>query len=418
MSIFSLHIDARPRDYGTMTCDHDNDCFNPKLKLQHFRKSGHGHCQRSLSKSPVSRVKWNNYSLFLNTYLRTCFIPILATFIIILNSCSTDVDFYADYKDVAIIYALLDYRADTNYVKITRAFCGSNDDPIDANKVALIADSSNYPGKLDARLIELKSTHGNHYEPTGRILPLDTLTIHNKEEGTFYAPYQKVYFTKERLYTGSLSRYKYQLVVIKPDHDTVTAQTNLVGNEDFYIMSSSANFQIKPSQSLGKITFRADGIAPVYEINMQFNYLEQHTGQEMKHKHVIRSFGVQPLSNYNKIDNTENAYYQEYSVNWLFNSLENAIGNDTIVNFNHPNVVRYIDSFVVTIYAAGDALLDYILINEAELNSLKSFVSSYTNVNGGYGLFSSRTTIKKEITLSASTKRDLFAKSSWGFKEH
>ena len=69
MSIFSLHIDARLRDYGTMTCDYDNDCFNQRLKFQHSRKSGHGHCQWSLSKSPVSHVKWNNCSLILNTYL-------------------------------------------------------------------------------------------------------------------------------------------------------------------------------------------------------------------------------------------------------------------------------------------------------------------------------------------------------------
>ena len=81
-------------------------------------------------------------------------------------SCSTKVDIYADHKDVAIIYAMLDYRADTNYVKICRAFCGLNDNSIDANEIALIADSCNYPGKLDARIIELKSTFGNSYSPT------------------------------------------------------------------------------------------------------------------------------------------------------------------------------------------------------------------------------------------------------------
>ena len=73
-------------------------------------------------------------------------------------SCSTDVEMYTDYKDVAIIYGLLNYQSDTNYIKITRAFCGTNDDPINAHEVALIADSSNYPGKLETRLIELKST--------------------------------------------------------------------------------------------------------------------------------------------------------------------------------------------------------------------------------------------------------------------
>ena len=70
MNIFSF-IDARLRDYGTMTCDYDNDCFNQKLKLQHSRKSGHGHCQWSLSKSPeVPCPEVKRYcSLILNTYL-------------------------------------------------------------------------------------------------------------------------------------------------------------------------------------------------------------------------------------------------------------------------------------------------------------------------------------------------------------
>ena len=120
-------------------------------------------------------------------------------------SCSTDVELYTDYKDVAIIYGLLDHQADTNFIKITRAFCGTNDDPINAHEVALIADSSNYPGKLDARLVELKSTIGSQYEPTGRELVLDTMTIHDKEEGTFYSPDQKVYYTTEQLNASSTS---------------------------------------------------------------------------------------------------------------------------------------------------------------------------------------------------------------------
>lgn len=342
--------------------------------------------------------------------------PILSGFFV---SCSTDVELYADYKDVAILYAMLDYRADTNYVKICRAFCGSNDNPINANEVALIADSCNYPGKLDARIIELKRSIGNSYSPTGRVMQLDTMTIHNKEAGTFYSPDQKIYYTTEQFHSGSNDiMYKYQLLVIKPDGDSVTAQTAMVGDEDFHIVTSSMSFQMEPSSASGKITFRADGEAPVYDIRIQFNYLEKHAGQNKELKQVSHSFGVRPLSHYNKIENTENSYYQEYPVNWLFNALENAIGSDTVVNHNHPNVVRYIDSFVITIHAAGDALLDHFLVNEAELNSLKSSVSSYTNVNGGYGLFSSRTTIKKEAKLSSATKRDLLAHPSWGFVEH
>lgn len=85
------------------------------------------------------------------------FIFIISFFIAVFVSCTTDVDIYAEYRDVPIIYAMLDFRSDTNFVKITRAFCGTNDDPVNANEVAQIYDSCNYPGKLDARIIELES---------------------------------------------------------------------------------------------------------------------------------------------------------------------------------------------------------------------------------------------------------------------
>ena len=338
----------------------------------------------------------------------------LATF----ACCSTDVELYADYKDVPIIYGLLDYQADTNYIKITRAFCGTNDDPINAKEVALIADSSNYPGKLDARLIELKSTIGSQYEPTGRVFALDTMTIHDKEEGTFYSPDQKVYYTTEQLNASTNgSRYKYRLVVVKPDGDTVTAQTSMVGNEEFRIVSGSADFQMEQSDALTKIMFNADGMASLYDVKVQFNYSEQHVGEEMKWKHVSRSFGTKSLDRYQRVEGSENSYYLEYSVNWLFNALESAIGSDTVVDVNHPNVVRHIGSFVISISAGGDDMSMYYSANQAQLNSPLSLISLYTNVDGGYGLFSSRTTIEKTVKLSYYATRDLYGMSAWGFKE-
>ena len=325
-------------------------------------------------------------------------------------------DLYADYKDVPIIYGMLNSRADTNYVKITRAFCGTNDNSIDANEVALISDSSNYAEKLDVRIVELKNAYGGHYNATGRVFQLDTITIHNKEEGAFYAPDQVVYYTTEPLNASSESaRYSYRLVVVKPDGDTVTALTSMVGNEEFGIITGGVSFQASPTESLGKVAFMADGVAPLYEVGMQFNYHEQLVGQAMRQRNVHRSFGTRTLDQFYHVDG--NVYYLEYSVNWLFNALANAIGGDTIVDPEHPNVLRYFDDFVITISAAGEDLYYYYLANQGQEYNSAGFVSAYSNINGGYGLFSSRTTIRKVVRVSKKTKEDLYAKTSWGFIE-
>ena len=95
------------------------------------------------------------------------------------------IDLYAEYKEVPIVYGLLDATADTNYIKITRAFFVEDD----AYQVALNPDSSNYAGKLDVRLVEY--CNGDSV----REIILDTITLHGKQQGTFYSPNQKLYYT-------------------------------------------------------------------------------------------------------------------------------------------------------------------------------------------------------------------------------
>ena len=116
---------------------------------------------------------------------KTCLsILSLLSFVLLFNACSTDVDLYADYKDITVVYGLLDSDKDTNYVKINKAFLG----PGNALEIALIADSCNYPYKLDAKINEYRASVGsNDYQKT-RTLQLDTITIHNKDqEGFFYS---------------------------------------------------------------------------------------------------------------------------------------------------------------------------------------------------------------------------------------
>ena len=346
------------------------------------------------------------------------FILVFNFFVACFCSCSTDVELYAEYKDVPVVYCLLNPRVDTNYVKITRAFCGTNEDPINANEVALIYDSSNYPGKLDARIIELESRNGSSYEPTGRVIVLDTMTIHNKQEGSFYAPDQLVYYTVEPFNAGDEgTHYKYRLMVIKPDGDTLTALTGLVGNEEFEIITNGFSFEEQETDAMNKIMFRADGVAALYEVSLQFNYREQLEGHQMRCKNVNRSFGVRTIDEFQKVEGSENAYFLGFSANWLFNALANAIGGDTVIDANHPNVVRYFDNLEVSINAAGEDLYYFYLVTQSNQNNLAGFISDYSNITGGQGLFSSRTQIKKNCRLSSRTLRSLYGKSSWGFVE-
>ena len=330
-------------------------------------------------------------------------------------SCSTDVELYADYKDIPVVYGIINTLADTNYVKITKAFCGSNDELINANEVALIYDSSNYPEKLEAYIIELKGAYGQAYQPTGRKIILDTLTIHDKEEGIFYSPDQTLYYTTEKFNSG-WHKYKYKLVIVKPNGDTVTATTVPIG-KDLDILSNFVTFQSEPTDTEGKLSFVADEEAYLYEIKMKFNYREQHPGQPMENKSVSWTYNARTISFFERNPKIENGYFHHYSKNILFDALAEAIGSDTVWNEAHPNVTRYIDDFEVSVSAVGRELYESYEISQAMNNGLMTSFSGYTNIEGGYGLFSSCITIEKKPKLNNRALLDLY-RQPWGFVEN
>lgn len=338
----------------------------------------------------------------------------LLSSLVFFNACTTDVDLYADYKDIPVIYGLLNATEDTNYVRINRAFSGNNSTHINANEVALIADSCNYPGKLKAYIVEYKQGYGNTYQPTGDTLTLDTITIHDKQEGVFYAPNQKVYYTtdKDKFANNSgHSKYKYKLFVFK-DNDTISAETGIVGGEDFKITTYSLNFKAEPSDKFGKIKFKPADNAVFYDMEFVFKYHESINGGPMVDKQVSYFCGSKSID---ELGSENGLFYFTYSDNILFNLLENAIGGDTIYDVNHPNVARSFDKYPIQIKlsAGADELYNYIQVNSQ--SGFSQTVPDYTNVTGGYGVFSSRINLVQNAQISQGTQVDLYGKESWGF---
>ena len=325
------------------------------------------------------------------------------------NACSTDVELYADYKDTPVIYGLLDASLDTNYIRINRAFSGSNDNLIDATEVALIEDSCNYPGKLKTYIVKYRNSYGNTYQSTGDTIWFDTITIENKEEGIFYAPRQKAYFTDKPLSVNNGStKYKYKLFVHK-GNDTITSETGVVGGEDFKIITQSLGFVAEESNRSGRILFTEADNAVFYDVKMVFYYRESHNGGPFVNKEVSYRFGVKSADELNK---ESTMFYVTYSENALFTLLKDAIGSDTVVNPNHPHVVRYFDAkpMRITLAAGGDELFNYIQVNQQ--SGFSQSIPDYTNINGGYGVFSSRVNIKKTVKLGYRAQADM---TTFGF---
>ena len=334
-------------------------------------------------------------------------------FLTFLVSCSTDLDLFNDYKDIPVVYGLLDARADTNFIRITKVYQGEDYNVFGG---AVSAETNNFPEKLDAYLVELKSHQNQAFQPTGRTIPFDTVTVHNKNEGLFYAPDQKLYYCTDSLYSNHGSdRYRYRLLVIMPESDTVTSETSIVSGEVIDGVPI-LNFQPAWDGSFNTFDFHGMEEAALYCVEMQFNYVESHPNQPSVppvQKQVTWSYGNQRLSSFEQVPDMPNLYRFYYSDKDLFLALEKEIGNDTVWDQNYPNVVRNFGNMYIIFSAAGEAFADYyqFVIQGQPLAG----ENGYNNIHGGVGLFSSRTCIKYKAALSMPTKHYLLAKP-WGFR--
>lgn len=322
-----------------------------------------------------------------------------------LFSCSTDVDLYADYKEVPIVYGLLDATADTNFVKITRALYVQGDA---YQAAAANPDSSNYPGKLDARLVEY--CNGDSI----REIMLDTITLRNKEQGIFYAPLQKMYYTTEPLcVNGTDKLYSYRLKVVLPER-TLTTKTDIVGNGGFDFQSLAVNFS---KEYIGMVPRRflyyPAVNATFYDVSMSFTFLEQRTPDDDSVPRTM-TWDVGTFFESNLSSNMDGeAFIFTYRPEDFYASLDKFIGGDT----NVVGLKRYIEDYPVevTIAAGGEKLRQYIYENDPSYGFVGGN-NEFTLIDDGYGVFSSRMTIKRYVRLGGETVPDLVKERKWGFK--
>lgn len=330
--------------------------------------------------------------------------------LITFSSCSTDVDLLADGEDAPIVYALLDSKADTNYVKITHTM-GYGDATLSANNPEL----SNYPGKLDVRLTEY--CNGDSI----RQIILDTITIHDKEDGPFYSPSQKLYFTTERLEKNEPKKqYSYRLTVVLPDR-ILTAEADMVGSDGFYVRSSVADFSGGfPGGYSGGIPHMPQNLlivpamnAEIYDIFMSFTFLERRTfTSDTVPRTMTWHMGTYYLF---EIDNHMNsdAFVLTYRTSDLYVGLKNFLGDDTLV----PGLRRFIidDPIRITVTAGGPHLSEYVYLNELNSGTINDD-NIVTHIDGGYGVFSSRMVTSRTMRLGGTTVPELVEKTKWGFK--
>ncbi len=146
--------------------------------------------------------------------------------VIIFFSCKNDLKLNAPYKEYPTIYAVLNPQDPIQIIRINKVFLGEGD----ANKMAQISDSINYPAgeltvTLDRYVGGVKSVATATNNPSG---PKNTITFRDSlieaNPGAFNRT-QRVYYTTDKLWTSG----EYVLTVFNnKTKNTFTAKTTAI----------------------------------------------------------------------------------------------------------------------------------------------------------------------------------------------
>ncbi len=295
--------------------------------------------------------------------------------------CSTDLDVTAPYKEITVVYSLLNKNDHIHWVKINKAFLGDGD----AFLYAQIADSTEYTEEQlpeDQRRIEKVDADGN---VVANLVLRDTI-LDGRLDGLFNGPLHKMYYFRGDFPDGTLNKdYRYRLVAnAKGNH--VEAITPIVDDLEFRSTVAGSNtlitfFQGQAYQPYA-VRWYTTGNGRRYEMYYRFHY-DEVTDNGTFTKSFDSYIGSVVSSN-------QSGQEDNVSLNGelFYQTVANKVryGNAAEEAAVQSRIFRGIEFYA---WVAAPDLHVYLQL----ANPISGIVEErpdYSNVTGGYGLFSSR----------------------------
>jgi len=298
-------------------------------------------------------------------FLRILTILLIPGFI--LFSCKKELNLNADWEDVTIVYGILNQLDSVHYIKVTKAFLGAGN----ALEYAQIPDSSNYHLKLN---VFLEAWSGSNLVA---LYPFDTTTIDDKDSGVFYFPNQLLYVNDSILNP----EYSYKLVIENQEtQKIITAHTPLV--KTFHVEKPFAYQSV--SYDVGKNSqvewISAEG-GKRYQVIVRFYYQETSIPDPSQSYEKSVDWLIIP----NKLSRTDEGG-EEMNAAYSNDAFYSLLNTNLEVNPDLVRAARYVQYYFIV--AAND-LNTYIEVTQPS-NSIIQEKPSFSNIENGIGLFSSR----------------------------
>jgi hypothetical protein len=310
----------------------------------------------------------------------------------LLASCSEDFEVAAPYKNVTVVYGLLDIADTAHYIRIQKAFLDENKSALD---MATSADSSFYK-TISVHLKELSDTGKNGTLFVDEVL--NRVDLNNegypKAQGPFFTAPNYAYKTNRTLISGRA----YRIVVTNTSTGQVdSAETFLIDNaknpppKGFNVPKITAFYTVSFPVRLSTSTFDLDVQIPqfsqTYEGIVRFHWLTRDGSGNEKIDSSDYHFATTVRDQADPTRASAKLSVPEISFYYFLQGAMGAVPNTT---------TRYMDSCDIYVWAASKDFADYQKINGAQGGITADQIKPiYTNIKSNHdgsaiGLFTSR----------------------------
>ncbi len=310
------------------------------------------------------------------------------------SSCDNDFNINDEWRDITVVYGLLDPAADTNWIRVQRAYLGESAASASYNQPdSLYYDDSEIEVLLEAYQRGADGSLGN---------PLDTYTLvedktsRTLEDGVFTTDGFRLYRTTETIEEGKT----YKLVVKKTNknHPEASSTTEIVGMQQ----ASNSGFRfVLPNPNVvqarffnGRLEWYQSNLAEIYEVDVYFYYKEVNriTGNI---EHLVQKMDYATLEGVQANADGVGKLGIEGNPNDIYTLLASTLPP------LKPNTLRFFKNFSVEIWAGGEDLAKYIDLNKPT-QGVNGSKPEFPDIENGAGLFSSRTSIEIDnVTMSS-----------------
>lgn len=297
---------------------------------------------------------------------------ILAVIAVFGWQCTTDFDVAADYKEVMLVYGILNQQDDAHYIRIQRAFL---DQAESALTFTSNPDSIYYPDILSVTVTEVQ---------TNRVFTLDRIQVDNlgqpitKDTGTFVQSPHYLYRFTNTLNPNNTYRLRVENTVTGK---VATAETPLV--KDFTVVrpfKEQVLNWLSPSQIL---TFWNLGEnARIHDLVIRFHWSIADPNNPFVR--IGRDSVDWPV--FRSVDYFETTPRYNIDPDQFFVAIDNYVTPD-------PSVIRYFDSITYIFPVGTQAMSDYINFNTVQSGITQDLAGAqYTNIEGedAYGVLAAR----------------------------